>query len=154
MTRQLVTIFFIIPLVSYGHFFSFSSCTNMRSNKWAPFLASLFTYFFISVLFMLLIFIPHASPLHLFESSLNFHCSFLTLCWCYHFFFIGMSFWCYYFVFVGVFTSDFTPLLLLHIILIAQNHNKPKLLLFQNFMKLLHLVTTISNFATTKEANA
>jgi hypothetical protein len=45
-------------------------------------------------------------------------------------------------------------LLLLQIILIVQNHNKPKLLLFQNFMRLPHSATTISNFATTEEAKA
>ncbi len=118
------------------------------------FLASLFTNFFIFVLFTLLLFIPHAFPLHLFEYWLNFHYNFITLCWCCHFFSFGLSFQCYYFAFIGVFTSDFAPLLLLQIIFIAQNHNKPKLLLFQNLMNLLHSATTISNFATTQEAKA
>ncbi len=64
--RQLFVVFFIIPLDPYGHYFPFSSCTSMRSNKLAPFLTSLFIDFFFFVLLMLLLLVPHVSPLHSF----------------------------------------------------------------------------------------
>lgn len=83
-------------------------------------------------------------------SLLNFCCSFIELCWCCHFFLVVLPFWCYCFVFVGV----FTPLLLLHIFLVAQNHIKPRLLLFWNSMKLPPSIDTIFSFATSKEAEA
>ncbi len=71
--RQLFVVFFIIPLDPYGHYFPFSSCTSMRSNKLAPFLTSLFIDFFFFVLLMLLLLVPHVSPLHSFYIIKLFH---------------------------------------------------------------------------------
>jgi len=71
--RQLFVVFFIIPLDPYGHYFPFSSCTSMRSNKLAPFLTSFVIDFFFFVSLMLLILVPHVSPLHSFYIIKLFH---------------------------------------------------------------------------------
>jgi len=105
---------------------------------------------------MLFLFIPHASLLHFFYFIELFDlCSIFVVVSLNYvgvvvLFSLVLPFWCYCFVFVGV----FTPLLLLHIFPVAQNHNKPRLLLFWNSMKLPPSIATIFSFATSKEVEA
>jgi hypothetical protein len=152
--------FFIIPLVPYNHFFPFSSCMSMHSNRLAHFLTFFFINFFIYVLFMLLLLVLHASPLHFFclIKLLNLYSIIIVVSLHYASVIILFSLvvvlvllfffrWClHWWLHSFVATLDHPCS--------SQNHNKPRLLLFQNIMKFPPSTTTIFSFATIEKTEA